>query len=76
MARFRQTLRGHVRRARRVERFVRLLVIGGLALITGLWFVELFVSWSILWGLGVGLSLIAVAILGGAIWSQITYSLE
>lgn len=66
-------LRDHWRRARDMERFVQLIVGGGLGLVAGLWLVTLFGRWSLLWLLGAALVLLGVAGLGRGIWSQVDY---
>ncbi|MDX1748072.1 MAG: hypothetical protein R3324_19235 [Halobacteriales archaeon] len=60
-----------VREARRLEPFVRLLVIGGLLLLGGLWILEL--PWSGGPGrlLGGVLALLGVVGLASGIWSQV-----
>ncbi|MFB6091121.1 MAG: hypothetical protein ABEJ97_08685 [Halobellus sp.] len=67
MARFGQSIRRQVRRARNVERFVGLIVAGGLALVAGLWIGTLAPPQSLPWALGVGLALVGVGGLAGGI---------
>lgn len=55
------------RRLPRVERFVQLIVIGGLALLAGLWLTALFAVATPGWTLGVGLTLAGVAGLAAGI---------
>lgn len=62
-----------IRRARRVEPFVRQIVGGGLALVVGLWFSTLATAWSPLWLVGVALSALGVGGLVSGIWSQVEY---
>lgn len=73
MARLREMLRQHTRRARGVEGFVRRIVVGGLALVTGLWFIALFETLTSPWILGVVLVGIGIAGLGAGIWSEINF---
>jgi len=62
-----------VRRARGVERFVRLLVGGGLALIAGLWIATLSAALSPPWLFGAALVAFGVGGLAVGIRSQIDY---
>lgn len=63
---------GHrLRGARRVERFVWLLVGGGLALVAGLWAVTLSGPWSAPWVAGLLFVLLGVGGLLGGIGSEI-----
>jgi hypothetical protein len=73
MARLRKVLRQHTRRARRVEGFVRRIVVGGLALVTGLWILALFEFLTAVWILGVLLVGVGIGGLGSGIWSEIEY---
>ncbi|WP_336363658.1 hypothetical protein [Halalkalicoccus salilacus] len=57
--------------AMNVERFVWLIVGGGIALIAGLWLVAFFDAWSIAWLAGAGLALLGAGSLGGGIDSRI-----
>lgn len=54
-----------------VERFVRLIVGGGIALVAGLWLVAFFDAWSVAWLAGAGLALLGAGSLGGGIDSRI-----
>lgn len=54
-----------------VERFVRLIVGGGVALVAGLWLLALFDAWSVAWLAGAGLSLIGVGGLASGIGRRI-----
>lgn len=56
-----------------MERFVRLIVAGGLGLVAGLWMATLARPWSPPWLLGVGLIVLGVAGLARGIWSQVDY---
>lgn len=58
----------------RVERFVRFLVAGGLALVAGLWLTALYPPATPLWLLGVALALGGVAALAVGIESQVDWS--
>lgn len=44
-----------------MERFVQLIVVGGIALVAGLWLVALLERGSIAWVVGVGLALAGTA---------------
>lgn len=57
-----------------VERFVRFLVVGGLALVAGLWLTALYPFPGPLWLLGVALALGGVAALAVGIESQVDWS--
>lgn len=54
-----------------VERFVWLIVGGGIALVAGLWLVAFFDAWSVAWLAGAGLALLGAGSLGGGIDSRI-----
>lgn len=54
-----------------MERFVQLIVAGGVALVAGLWIVALFDPWSTVWLAGVALSLLGVGSLFAGITSEI-----
>ncbi|MDY7081795.1 MAG: hypothetical protein SXQ77_05165 [Halobacteria archaeon] len=54
-----------------MERFVELIVAGGLALVAGLWLVEFTEFSSLPWILGVALSLLGVGGLARGIWSEV-----
>lgn len=54
-----------------VERFVRLIVGGGVALVAGLWSLALFDAWSVAWLAGAGLVLLGTGCLAGGIRSRI-----
>lgn len=73
MERFVRPMKRHLQRARGMERFVRLIVVGGIGLITGLWLVTLSGTWSVPWLLGAALVLLGVGGLGGGIQSEINY---
>lgn len=63
---------GHpIERMGGVERFVQLVVVGGLCLVTGLWVVELGGDTPWLWAVGVVVAVAGVGLLGTGIWSQI-----
>jgi len=68
-----RTVGNHVRRARGVERFVRLVVGGGVALVAGLWIATLSAAPSPPWLLGVALVALGVGGLAVGIRSQIEY---
>ncbi|MFC7007377.1 hypothetical protein [Halalkalicoccus salilacus] len=57
--------------AMNVERFVWLIVGGGIALVAGLWLVAFFDAWSVAWLAGAGLALLGAGSLGGGIDSRI-----
>lgn len=57
--------------AMNVERFVWLIVGGGIALVAGLWLVSFFDAWSVAWLAGAGLALLGAGSLGGGIDSRI-----
>lgn len=57
--------------AMNVERFVWLIVGGGIALVAGLWLVAFFDAWSVAWLAGVGLALLGAGSLGSGIDSRI-----
>lgn len=54
-----------------VERFVRLIVGGGVALVAGLWLSAFFDAWSVAWLAGAGLVLLGGGILVLGIESRI-----
>jgi hypothetical protein len=54
-----------------MERFVRLLVAGGIALVAGLWLVALFESASLPWLVGLGLAALGTGGLGAGIASEL-----
>jgi hypothetical protein len=56
-----------------MERFVRAIVGGGIALVVGLWIATLLVAWSIPWLLGTALVLVGIGGLAVGIWSTIEY---
>lgn len=68
-----RTARNQVRRARGVERFVRLVVGGGVVLVAGLWIATLSAARSPPWLLGVALVALGVGGLAVGIRSQIDY---
>ncbi|EMA09086.1 hypothetical protein SAMN05443574_114117 [Haloarcula vallismortis] len=55
-----------------MERFVELVVAGGLALVAGLWTVRLAAAFSALWLGGVALALLGVAALGVGIARELS----
>ncbi|WP_049927068.1 hypothetical protein [Halopiger goleimassiliensis] len=57
----------------RPERFVQLIVAGGLALVAGLWLVTLSAAPSTPWLVGVGLVLVGTTGLAGGIWTELEY---
>lgn len=71
MTRLVRSIRRRLRRARSVERFVELVVLGGIALVAGLWIVALFPSGSLPWAIGVALALLGVGGLAGGIRSEV-----
>jgi hypothetical protein len=73
MSRIGRTVSRHLQRASGAEQFVQLVVGGGIALVAGLWALELAAVWSAPWLLGISLALLGVAGLGYGIWSQIEY---
>lgn len=54
-----------------MERFVELVVAGGLALVAGLWTLELAAAWSPPWAVGGLLVLAGLAGLAGGIWREV-----
>ncbi|ESP87434.1 hypothetical protein K933_14203 [Candidatus Halobonum tyrrellensis G22] len=56
-----------------MERFVALVVAGGVALVAGLWLVSLLAAGSPAWLLGVGLALVGVAALAAGIRRELAY---
>lgn len=54
-----------------MERFVRLIVGGGLALVAGLWLVTVLEEGTPAWLGGVGLVVVGVAALAVGIWSEV-----
>lgn len=54
-----------------MERFVRLLVVGGVVLVGGLWLVVLSEAWSIAWLAGVALAVLGTGSLAAGIGSEI-----
>lgn len=54
-----------------MERFVGLVVAGGLALLVGLWLVALFASWSGVWLAGIALAGLGVVGLAAGIASEL-----
>lgn len=73
MTRLGRSIRNHVERASGVERFVQLLVGGGVALVAGLWVLVLVRPWSVLWLAGGVLVALGVAGLTGGIRREIDY---
>jgi hypothetical protein len=71
VARFVRPIRRRLRRARAVERFVWLVVCGGLALVVGLWIATLADPRSLPWAVGVALALLGVGGLAGGVRSEI-----
>ena len=63
-----------LRRAVETERFVQLVVAGGLALVAGLWAGALSTAWSPLWSLGVALALLGAGGLAAGIRSELDYA--
>ncbi|MFB6164333.1 MAG: hypothetical protein ABEJ31_04165 [Haloarculaceae archaeon] len=56
-----------------MERFVQLLVAGGLALVAGLWALRLAAVPSWPWLAGLALAVVGLAGLGAGIWTEIDY---
>ena len=54
-----------------MERFVRLVVAGGLGLVAGLWTLRLSARWSPSWLVGVALVVAGVAGLAAGIWREL-----
>lgn len=73
MERLARTIRRRVRLARRVERFVQLVVAGGIALVAGLWTATLTTPQSPGWLLGSALALLGLVGLAVGIWSEIDW---
>ena len=57
----------------RVERFVKAIVGGGVALVAGLWVATLSTAWSPRWAVGAALALVGVGGLAGGIWLELDY---
>lgn len=55
----------------RIEPFAMVVVVGGLAMVAGLWLVELFDVLSTAWVLGVGVTALGLLLLGAGINSQV-----
>jgi len=66
-----QTMRDDLQRAPGAERFVRLIVGGGIGLVAGLWIVTLSTLWSVHWLVGIALAVLGTVWLLGGIVSQI-----
>jgi len=66
-----QTMRDDLQRAPGAERFVRLIVGGGIVLVAGLWIVTLSTLWSVHWLVGIALAVLGTVWLLGGIVSQI-----
>lgn len=73
MDRFPGTLGRRLRRVGAVERFVRLVVAGGIALVAGLWVAALSNAWSLPWLLGAALVLLGIGGLTAGIRSELDY---
>lgn len=73
MKRLVRTIRRQLQRSRGGERFVRLIVDGGIALVAGLWIVTLARMWSLPWVVGAVLVLLGIGGLVGSIWNEIDY---
>ena len=56
-----------------MERFVRAILVGGVALVVGLWVASLVARWSALWLLGTALVLVGVAGLAVGIHDELDY---
>lgn len=56
-----------------MERFVQLVVAGGLALVAGLWTLRLLETASVAWFVGLGLAAVGVAGLAAGIWIEVDY---
>lgn len=54
-----------------MERFVTLVVAGGLALVAGLWTLHLSAGWSAPWLVGVAVVVAGVAGLAAGIWREL-----
>lgn len=57
-----------------MERFVQLIVAGGLALVAGLWMVSLLRQGSPPWVAGLGLATAGVLALGAGIWLEVEWT--
>jgi len=73
MGQFLRLIKRNIQRARGVERFVRLIVGGGIALVAGLWITVLSTTGSWPWLVGSLLIFVGVGGVGGGIWSEIDY---
>lgn len=56
-----------------MERFVQLLVAGGVASVVGLWAVALLDAGSVPWLVGLGLVVVGGVGLAGGIWREVDY---
>ncbi|SDR34775.1 hypothetical protein [Natronobacterium texcoconense] len=54
-----------------MERFVQAIVAGGIALVAGLWLVELFEWWSLAWLAGVVLAVVGTGSVFAGIFSEL-----
>lgn len=54
-----------------MERFVQLIVVGGLALVAGLWLLESFARGSPGWVVGAGLAALGIVSAFGGIFSEL-----
>lgn len=54
-----------------MERFVQVVLAGGLALVAGLWIATLFGVGSVPWAVGVALAVAGVVGLGWGIWMEV-----
>jgi hypothetical protein len=69
--RLRRAIDRRLARVRRVEPFVRRIVAGGLALVAGLWLVDLGTPSEPAWLAGLALVLVGVSALATGIWRQV-----
>ncbi|WP_293032399.1 hypothetical protein [Natronococcus sp.] len=59
-----------------MERFVGLIVAGGLAVVAGLWLLALLESGAVGWGLGIALTALGTGALGVGIASELEFEFE
>lgn len=62
---------GSPAQAAAMERFARLVVAGGLALVAGLWATALAGTWSAPWLAGAAVALVGAGALGAGIWTEL-----
>lgn len=73
MKRLVRAIKSQLQQISGVERFVQLIVGGGLALVAGLWLTTISSIWSFPWLLGAVLVLLGMGGLAGGIGNEIDY---